>query len=87
MYQYTIAMMGYGLEDKSAVLELTYNYGVMEYDKGNGYAQVNSQPFPKCVLLYFRGIFKFQVSLRIVLSETFLALHWAYCTQLVSTKT
>lgn len=33
-------MMGYGPEDKSAVLELTYNYGVTEYDKGNAYAQV-----------------------------------------------
>lgn len=40
--QYTIAMMGYGPEDKNAVLELTYNYGVTEYDKGNAYAQVNS---------------------------------------------
>lgn len=39
--QYTIAMMGYGPEDKSAVLELTYNYGVTEYDKGNAYAQVS----------------------------------------------
>ncbi|CAL5339246.1 unnamed protein product [Camellia sinensis] len=38
--QYTIAMMGYGPEDKSAVLELTYNYGVTEYEKGNGYAQI-----------------------------------------------
>ncbi|CAL5400245.1 unnamed protein product [Camellia sinensis] len=37
---YTIAMMGYGPEDKSAVLELTYNYGVTEYEKGNGYAQI-----------------------------------------------
>ncbi|KVI01247.1 Glyoxalase/fosfomycin resistance/dioxygenase domain-containing protein [Cynara cardunculus var. scolymus] len=27
-YKYTIAMMGYGPEDKSAVLELTYNYGI-----------------------------------------------------------
>lgn len=36
--------MGYGPEDKNAVLELTYNYGVTEYDKGNGYAQVNSLP-------------------------------------------
>ena len=34
-------MMGYGLEDENTVLELTYNYGVTEYDKGNGYAQVN----------------------------------------------
>ncbi|KAL6985429.1 lactoylglutathione lyase [Sarracenia purpurea var. burkii] len=39
-YKYTIAMMGYGAEDKNAVLELTYNYGVKEYDKGNGYAQI-----------------------------------------------
>ncbi|RLN30934.1 putative lactoylglutathione lyase, chloroplastic [Panicum miliaceum] len=39
-YKYTIAMMGYGPEDKNAVLELTYNYGVKEYDKGNAYAQI-----------------------------------------------
>nr|VDD01416.1 unnamed protein product [Brassica rapa] len=39
-YKYTIAMMGYGPEDKTAVLELTYNYGVTEYDKGNAYAQI-----------------------------------------------
>lgn len=38
--QYTVAMMGYGPEDKNTVLELTYNYGVKEYDKGNAYAQV-----------------------------------------------
>ncbi|XP_047310693.1 probable lactoylglutathione lyase, chloroplastic [Impatiens glandulifera] len=39
-YKYTIAMLGYGPEDKSAVMELTYNYGVTEYDKGNAYAQI-----------------------------------------------
>ncbi|GMH12421.1 hypothetical protein Nepgr_014262 [Nepenthes gracilis] len=39
-YKYTIAIMGYGPEDKNAVVELTYNYGVTEYDKGNGYAQI-----------------------------------------------
>ncbi|CAL0330921.1 unnamed protein product [Lupinus luteus] len=39
-YKYTIAMLGYGPEDKSVVLELTYNYGVTEYDKGNAYAQI-----------------------------------------------
>ncbi|XP_054786642.1 probable lactoylglutathione lyase, chloroplastic isoform X2 [Prosopis cineraria] len=38
--KYTIAMLGYGPEDKSAVLELTYNYGVTGYGKGNGYAQI-----------------------------------------------
>ncbi|KAL2940120.1 putative lactoylglutathione lyase chloroplastic [Bienertia sinuspersici] len=36
----TKAIMGYSPEDKNAVLELTYNYGVNEYDKGNGYAQI-----------------------------------------------
>lgn len=39
-YKYTLAMMGYGPEDKSTVLELTYNYGVTEYTKGDAYAQV-----------------------------------------------
>ncbi|XP_027191799.2 probable lactoylglutathione lyase, chloroplastic [Cicer arietinum] len=38
--KYTIAMLGYGPEDKTTVLELTYNYGVTEYDKGNAYAQI-----------------------------------------------
>ncbi|XP_020265949.1 uncharacterized protein LOC109841404 isoform X4 [Asparagus officinalis] len=37
--KYTIAMMGYGPEDRSAVLELTYNHVVKEYDKDNAYAQ------------------------------------------------
>ncbi|KAL0694381.1 hypothetical protein Bca4012_061561 [Brassica carinata] len=36
-YKYTIGMMGY---DESIVLELTYNYGVTEYKKGNAYAQI-----------------------------------------------
>ena len=40
LFQYTIAMLGYGPEDKSTVMELTYNYGVTEYEKGNAYAQV-----------------------------------------------
>ncbi|XVF49137.1 hypothetical protein PTKIN_Ptkin03bG0244100 [Pterospermum kingtungense] len=39
-YKYTIAMLGYGPEDKNTVLELTYNYGVTDYQKGNGYAQI-----------------------------------------------
>ncbi|KAJ6837570.1 lactoylglutathione lyase-like [Iris pallida] len=39
-YKYSIAMMGYADEDKTTVLELTYNYGVTEYTKGNAYAQV-----------------------------------------------
>jgi lactoylglutathione lyase len=39
-YKYTIAMLGYADEDKTTVLELTYNYGRTEYSKGNAYAQV-----------------------------------------------
>lgn len=38
--KHTTAIMGYGPEDKNAVLELMYHYGVKEYDKGNGYAQI-----------------------------------------------
>ncbi|XP_014506029.1 probable lactoylglutathione lyase, chloroplastic isoform X3 [Vigna radiata var. radiata] len=36
----TIAILGYGPEEKSTVLELTYNYGVTKYDKGDAYAQM-----------------------------------------------
>ncbi|EXB55123.1 hypothetical protein L484_018049 [Morus notabilis] len=39
-YKYTIAMLGYAEEEKTTVLELTYNYGVTEYTKGNAYAQI-----------------------------------------------
>jgi lactoylglutathione lyase len=39
-HMYTVAMMGYADEFETAVLELTYNYGVTEYTKGNAYAQV-----------------------------------------------
>ncbi|CAK9320920.1 unnamed protein product [Citrullus colocynthis] len=39
-YKYTLAMMGYADELETTVLELTYNYGVTEYTKGNAYAQV-----------------------------------------------
>ncbi|KAF5944949.1 hypothetical protein HYC85_019026 [Camellia sinensis] len=38
--KYTIAMMGYADEYETTVLELTYNYGVTEYTKGNAYGQV-----------------------------------------------
>ncbi|KAH7425418.1 hypothetical protein KP509_11G053000 [Ceratopteris richardii] len=33
-------MLSYGPEEKSTVIELTHNYGVTKYEKGNGYAQV-----------------------------------------------
>ncbi|PNX75670.1 lactoylglutathione lyase-like protein, partial [Trifolium pratense] len=36
----TVAIMGYGPEEKSTVLELTSDYGVTTYDKGDAYAQI-----------------------------------------------
>ncbi|XP_056159693.1 lactoylglutathione lyase GLX1-like [Syzygium oleosum] len=39
-YKYTLAMMGYADEYETTVVELTYNYGVTEYTKGNAYAQL-----------------------------------------------
>ncbi|CAL5199533.1 unnamed protein product [Lathyrus oleraceus] len=38
--KYTVVALGYKGEEESTVLELTYNYGVTEYSKGNGYAQI-----------------------------------------------
>nr|XP_023927624.1 lactoylglutathione lyase GLX1 [Quercus suber]XP_023927625.1 lactoylglutathione lyase GLX1 [Quercus suber]POE91702.1 putative lactoylglutathione lyase [Quercus suber] len=39
-YKYTLALLGYAEEHETTVLELTYNYGVTEYTKGNAYAQI-----------------------------------------------
>jgi lactoylglutathione lyase len=38
--KYTLAFVGYGSEESSAVLELTYNYGVERYDLGTAYGHV-----------------------------------------------
>ncbi|XP_044394030.1 probable lactoylglutathione lyase, chloroplastic isoform X2 [Triticum aestivum] len=38
--KYTVAVMGYGPEDRNAVLELTYKYGIAKYDKGKAYGQM-----------------------------------------------
>ncbi len=38
--KYTLAFVGYGDESHGAVLELTYNYGVDEYDLGSGFGHV-----------------------------------------------
>jgi hypothetical protein len=55
--QYTLAMIGYGEEEKkTTVLELTYNYGVTEYTKGNAYAQVMSHELFRCFFAYMQGI-------------------------------
>jgi len=38
--KYSLAFVGYDGEDRSAVLELTYNYGVARYDLGTAYGHV-----------------------------------------------
>jgi lactoylglutathione lyase len=38
--KYSLAFVGYDSEERTAVLELTYNYGVARYDLGGGYGHV-----------------------------------------------
>jgi len=38
--KYSLAFVGYDDEDKTAVLELTYNYGVERYELGTAYGHV-----------------------------------------------
>ncbi|HSD54768.1 MAG TPA: lactoylglutathione lyase [Burkholderiales bacterium] len=38
--KYTLAFVGYDDEEKTAVLELTYNYGVDKYEMGTAYGHV-----------------------------------------------
>ena len=38
--KYTLAFVGYDTEDRSAVLELTYNYGTARYDLGSAYGHI-----------------------------------------------
>jgi lactoylglutathione lyase len=38
--KYSLAFVGYDTEDRAAVLELTYNYGVGKYDLGSAYGHV-----------------------------------------------
>jgi lactoylglutathione lyase len=38
--KYSLAFVGYDDEDKTAVLELTYNYGVEKYEVGTAYGHV-----------------------------------------------
>jgi len=38
--KFTLAFVGYDTEDKTAVLELTYNWGTDNYDLGNAYGHI-----------------------------------------------
>jgi lactoylglutathione lyase len=38
--KYSLAFVGYDSEERSAVLELTYNYGVERYDLGSAFGHI-----------------------------------------------
>jgi lactoylglutathione lyase len=38
--KYSLAFVGYDTEDRSAVLELTYNYGTDRYDLGSAFGHI-----------------------------------------------
>ena len=38
--KYTLAFVGYGDEETSAVVELTYNYGTEKYEMGNAFGHL-----------------------------------------------
>lgn len=39
-YQYTLAFLGYGSNPDHAEIELTYNYGVSQYEMGTAYGHI-----------------------------------------------
>ncbi|MGR5360884.1 lactoylglutathione lyase [Vibrio mediterranei] len=39
-YKYTLAFLGFSDESEGAVIELTYNWGVTEYDLGSAYGHI-----------------------------------------------
>jgi hypothetical protein len=64
VFQYSVAVLGYGPEANGPVLELRYNYGVTNYDKGNGYTQVDS------ILILLSELFLFS-------EEDFMIVAWS----------
>jgi lactoylglutathione lyase len=38
--KYSLAFVGYDMEDRASVLELTYNYGVPKYDLGSAFGHI-----------------------------------------------
>lgn len=38
--QFTLAFLGYGAETDNTVIELTYNWGVHQYEQGNAYGHI-----------------------------------------------
>ncbi len=38
--EFTLAFLGYGSEEETAVIELTYNWGTSSYDLGSGFGHI-----------------------------------------------
>lgn len=41
--KFTLAFVGYGNESENSVIELTYNWGVDQYDQGNAFGHIAIQ--------------------------------------------
>ncbi len=57
-YRYTLAFVGYGDEASGAVLELTYNYGVEQYELGTAFGHIALEVddvYQACALIRERG--------------------------------
>ena len=39
-YKYTLAFLGYGDETQGSVIELTYNWGISEYEMGGAFGHI-----------------------------------------------
>jgi len=39
-YRYTLAFLGYGLENEETVIELTHNWDIEQYELGTGYGHI-----------------------------------------------
>ena len=46
--KFTLAFVGYDEEDKTAVIELTHNWGVEKYELGNAYGHIALQVDDAC---------------------------------------
>lgn len=57
-YKYTLAFVGYDDESAGAVLELTYNYDVKQYELGNAFGHIALEVddvYKACELIRTRG--------------------------------
>ena len=57
--RFTLAFVGYDTEDKTAVIELTYNWDTQAYDVGNGFGHValaTPDIYATCKALRSKGV-------------------------------